>query len=28
VVELPLAVLAMIGARRLLRLTFGRLHAL
>jgi hypothetical protein len=28
VVELPLAVLAMIGARRLLRLTFTRLHAL
>jgi hypothetical protein len=28
VVELPLAVLAMIGARRLLRLTFSRLHAL
>src|SRR5262249_31000849 len=28
VVELPLAVVAMIGARRLLRLTFGRLHAL
>ena len=28
VVELPLAVVAMIGARRLLRLTFSRLHAL
>ena len=28
VVELPLAVVAMIGARRLLRLTFGRLYAL
>ena len=28
VAELPLALLAMIGARRLLRLTFSRLHAL
>jgi len=28
VVELPLAVVAMIGARRLLRLTFSRLHVL
>jgi hypothetical protein len=28
VVELPLAVVAMMGARRLLRLTFSRLHAL